>query len=292
MPRRKKKSDLPFWWRRQTACYYVQVDGVQKRLSPDLDEAWKIYHELMSGEAAARETPAPSGRNDKGPLVLDVLESFLGWVEKNKAPLTFRAYRQRLQHFIDSLKVRGDLGLAAASLRPIHVTRVLTGDVSWSDTSRNDIVSTCQRAFRWAARQGLVEINPLVGMEKPGRRDRELAVSPAQYAEIMGVVDDPNLRDLLSFAWESGVRPQEIVRIEARFVRLDERRIVFPVSESKGRRSARVVYLTPEGEAVLKPLMDRRPAGVVFRSARGAPGTRTRSTTRSSGSAAGSDGSR
>jgi integrase len=270
MPRRKKKSDLPFWWRGQTSCYYVQVDGKQERLSPDLDEAWRLYHELMGGKPAAAAAPPPAAK-DEGPLVLDVLEQFLAWAERNKAPLTFEAYRRRLQHFIDSLKAHGALELPASSLRPIHVTRVLTGDASWSDTSKNDIVSACQRAFRWAARQGLVEVNPLVGMEKPGRRDRELAVSPAQYAEIMGAVDDPGFRDLLSFAWESGVRPQEIVRIEARFVRLDERRIVFPVSESKGKRSSRVVYLTPEGEAVLRPLMGRRPSGPLFRSARGAP---------------------
>ena len=177
-PGGRRRRDLPFWWRKQTGCYYVQVDGKQVRLAPELDEAWRLYHELMSGKPEEPPRPSPAGK-DAGPLVLDVLEAFLEWAEKNKAPLTFRAYRRRLQHFIDSLKAHGDLELPARDLRPIHVTRVLLGGTSWSDTSKNDIVSACQRAFRWAARQGLVEINPLVGMEKPGRRDRELAISPA-----------------------------------------------------------------------------------------------------------------
>ena len=56
MPRRKKKTDLPFWWRKQTGCYYVQIDGKQVRLSPDLDEAWRLYHELMGGKP---EEPPP-----------------------------------------------------------------------------------------------------------------------------------------------------------------------------------------------------------------------------------------
>lgn len=270
MPRRKKKTDLPFWWRKQTGCYYVQIDGRQERLSPDLDEAWRLYHERMGGKAAVKPAASPAIRA-AGPMVVVVLEGFLAWVEANKSPLTFAAYRRRLQHFIDSLKAHGDLTLPASELKPLHVTRVLIGGGRWSDTSKNDIVSACQRAFNWASRQGVVPINPLHGMEKPGRRDRELAVSPGQYAQIMAAVDDPSFRGLLAFAWESGVRPQEIVRIEARFVRLDEHRIVFPVSESKGGRASRVVYLTPEGEAILGPLVARRPAGPVFRSARGTP---------------------
>lgn len=269
MPRRKKKSDLPFWWRKQTSCYYVQVDGKQERLSPDLDESWRLYHGLMSAKREEGLKPAPAG-SAGGPLVVEILDAFLAWAEGNKSPLTYRSYRRRLQHFLDSLAAHGDQLLPVADLRRHHVTRVLTEKGSaWSDTSKNDVAGACQRAFRWALDEDLIDVNPLAGLKKPGREDRELAVTPEQYAEVMGAVDEPHFRDLLTFAWESGVRPQEIVRIEARFVQLDRHRIVFPARESKGKKVKRVVYLTPEAEAILRPLVARRPAGPVFRNARG-----------------------
>jgi site-specific recombinase XerD len=268
MPRRKTKTDLPFWWRKQTRCYYVQKDGKQVRLSPDLDEAWRLYHELMA-EGPKASDPPPAVVSCE-PLVAEICDQFLVWVEGHKAPLTFTAYRQRLQHFLDSLKRHGEQYLIVSELRPYHVTRVLIErGAGWSNTSKNDIVSACQRAFNWAARQGLVRHNPLAGMEKPGREDRELAITPAEFEEILASVKEPNFRDLLRFTWESGVRPQEIVRIEARFVQLELHRIVFPVKESKGKKARRVIYLTEGGEAILRPLIEKHPTGSVFRNSEG-----------------------
>lgn len=279
MPRRRKKTDLPFWWRASAKCYHVQVDGAQRRLDSDLDTAWRLYHEIMAGgptapptraAAPTAATPAPAS----GPLVLDVLETFSTWVRANKAARTYEAYRDRLQHLVDGLKASGDLALPMASLRPIHVTRVVLANPGWSANTKRGVIAACQRATRWAKRQGLIDADPLADMEKPGAEDREAAVSPAQYAEIMAAVVDPAFRALLEFAWESGARPQELVRIEARYVREDERRIVFPVQESKGKKRSRVVYLTDEALAILRPAMAAHPTGPVFRTARGTAWTR------------------
>lgn len=87
----------------------------------------------------------------------------------------------------------------------------------------------------------MIEADPLAGMEKPGQVDRDIVVSPEQYAGIMAAALDAVFRDLLEFAWESGARPQEIVRIEARFVRETESRVVFPVRASKGKKTSRVL---------------------------------------------------
>jgi len=42
-----RKQPQPFW-REQTKCYYIQIGKKQHRLSPDEQEAWRLYHEMMA----------------------------------------------------------------------------------------------------------------------------------------------------------------------------------------------------------------------------------------------------
>src|SRR4051812_20095804 len=122
MPRRTKKSDLPFWWRKErtSGCYYVQVDRRQVRLSPDLDEAWRLYHELMAAPPEERRITTRPVASD-GPLVIEVLDSFLDWLRTHREPGTFRAYKQRLEHFAKSLKADGIARtLTVSQFKPYH----------------------------------------------------------------------------------------------------------------------------------------------------------------------------
>jgi integrase len=262
----RRRDPAPFWWDARQS-YYLQVGKKQIKLGPDLDEANRLAHKIL---AERPEEPKPVVASEM--LVAEVCDEFLVWAEANKAPLTYKAYVRRLQHFLDSLKEHGDQYLPVAALRPYHVTRAANEKgVGWASTSKNDLVGACQRAFNWAKRQGLVDSNPLTGMEKPPREDRELAISPAQYEEVLAAVREPTFGELLRFAWESGVRPQEIINIHARYVDFDQRRIVFPIREPKRRRSHRVVYLTPESEAILRPLVAAHPTGPVFHNSAGRP---------------------
>jgi integrase len=150
-----------------------------------------------------------------------------------------------------------------------HLTAALQRHEDWSANTRSDFVGAVQRTMNWAVRQGLIDRDPVHGMEKSAREAREVALTPEQYEQVMKVVDEPNFRDLLAFAWESVVRPQEIVRIEAAFVDFAFHRIVFPIKISKGKKTQRVVYLTEAAEDILRPLVRRHPAGPVFRNSGG-----------------------
>lgn len=47
----------------------------------------------------------------------------------------------------------------------------------------------------------------------------------------------------------------EVKRIEPRHIDLGRHRVLFPPAEAKGKRKARVIYLTPRAEQVLsRPL--------------------------------------
>jgi integrase len=83
---------------------------------------------------------------------------------------------------------------------------------------------------------------------------------------------DP-FRDLFLFEWMSGCRPQEVRHIEPRHVDLEDERIVFPVEESKGKRSKRIIYVQGTALEIIQRLMATRSERKLFRNRRGAPWT-------------------
>ena len=84
---------------------------------------------------------------------------------------------------------------------------------------------------------------------------------------------DDEFKDLLAVTWETGCRPQESLRVEARHVDLAGERWFFPASESKGEKKPRVVYLTPTALEISKRLTEKHPTGPIFRNTDGVPWT-------------------
>lgn len=252
----RKQYPRPFW-REARKAWFVQIGKKQVRLSADEAEAWRLYHELMARPPEAAKAPLPSG------YALEIIDAFLGWCRDHKAAKTYDYYRHFLQAFAETVPKT----IPVSDVRPFHVTRALKPE--WSNNTKHDFVSCVQRAFNWALKQELIDRNPVANVEKPGREARELAVSPADFEAVMAAVEEPNFRELIRFCWESGVRPQEVVKIEARFI--DGERIVFPIQESKGKKSARVIYLTAEALENLAPLVESNPSGPVFRNSEGTP---------------------
>ena len=94
-------------------------------------------------------------------------------------------------------------------------------------------------------------------------------VSGEEFTAIIERVDDAEFKDLLTAAWETGCRPQEVCRVEARHVDIANARWVFPISEAKGKRKARVVYLSDKALEITKRLLKEHPEGPIFRNRRG-----------------------
>jgi integrase len=237
---RPKKQHCEPWWLKSHKCYYLQVGPDQKRLSPDKDEAWRLWHEFMAKPPEERKG-AGAAMAQPEPYAVQVIDHYLDWCERNRRPKTY----------------------AWSKAHP-----------EWEANTRHGFIAACQRAFSWAAEEGRIAQSPVPKMRKPDREARELAITPALYAEVMAAVKEPNFRGLLEFAWECGMRPQELVAVEARHVDLATCRVILPPREAKGKRRHRVVYLTDEGLAMLRPLMATRPSGPLFRNSKGGPWTK------------------
>jgi integrase len=249
-------------WLRKGRGWFVTLDGKQVSLGVDKNQAHIRFHQLMS------EPKPPT--NARHPLVASVLDEFLEWTKNNREIATYESRRTRLQSFLDHLSSK----LTVGELQPFHAQQWLDSHPNWASTTARTAVATVQRALTWAVKMGHIPSNPLAYFEKPAAEARDRIVTLEEYRQILAYTPDVEFRNLLTVHWEAGCRPQESLRVEAKFVDLKNARWVFPVKKSKGKRRPRIVYLNDEALGITQTLMLKWPNGPIFRNTRGRPWTK------------------
>lgn len=250
----------PFF-RKNRRLWYVQIDGKQHNLGPDRDKAFELYFRLMQ---EPQQSPQVVGES-----VLALIDQYLDWCKQHRAAATFEWYRWRLQLFCESIPE----DLTVADLKPFHVQEWIDSQSNWSSGSKRNGCKAVQRALRWAEQQGYIDRSPVTHMQKPAMGRREVVISDKQFEELLELSRSDSFTDLLRVTWDTGCRPQESLRVEARHVDMAGSRWVIPVSESK-TDIVRVVYLTEPALAITRRLCGQYPAGPLFRNSRGAAWTK------------------
>jgi integrase len=262
--RPKKQSREPYWLTKRQ-CWYVHYGTRTIRLSPDKDEAWRLWHELMAKPPEPDKPRLPTGPDAQA---VEILDAFLDWCLKHRAERTYKWARENIQPFAASLP----RGLKVSELRPFHVTQAMEAYPHWSNNTKHDFISAAKRAFSWAVDEELIDKSPPARVKKPSREAREMAISPDEYEKIIAAIQTPTFRDLIELSWETGMRVQELRKVEARF--FDGGRIVFPPKEAKGKKYYRVVYLTPRAQEIIGRLAEAYPEGPIILNADGRPWTK------------------
>jgi integrase len=247
------------WWREDRQAWFVQVDRKRYNLGHNKKQAFKRFHALMAEPPKRRVVIADDA-------LTTVIEAFLEWLQHHRAPDTYEWYRFRLQRFWTKYP-----NLRIGELRPYHVQEWIDPMPLASGSKRN-YCRAIKRCLRWAKQQGYLDRNPIEDLELPRGGKREKVISLGEWETILAGVSDRSFRDLLVVTWETGCRPQESLRVEARHVDLTNQRWVFPQSESK-TNVPRIVYLTDEALAITKRLMLQHPTGPLFRNSTGKPWT-------------------
>ena len=280
------RTASPWFWEERNG-WYVTKDGTRHFLGshpPDAPAPRKLkgkwnapdavrqkFHALMAAPPVTSPTPQPAA-TPAGLSLGELFEKYLDWCQKHRAPRTYDGYAWHLQAFCDHVKVAATF--PALDLKPFHVVEWLDAHPSWGPTYRRNATGAVQRAFNWAEELGYVAANPVRKIKKPAAARREQAVTPEEFAAILAAYPDGDpFRDLLEFSWETGCRPQEAKRAEARHVDAGNHRVFFPPKEAKGGKKWRVILTTPRAEEILARLLPSAKAGLVFRNADGNPWT-------------------
>jgi integrase len=210
------------WFRKERQAWFVCINGQQLNLGRDKKQAHDTYHQLIRQPAERKVSPHSL------PAIVD---AFLEWVHTNRAPDTYEWYRYRLERF-----VRTYPDLQPDQLRPFHVQKWVDSYPDFTRTSRRNYLRSVKRCLDWARKQGYIDANPLEHLEIPTADRREVMVSQEEYTRLRTFIRNDAFTDLVVVTWETGCRPQESLRVEARHVDLNNDRWVFPTKESKGEQ--------------------------------------------------------
>lgn len=250
------------WYRKDRKVWCVTVHGVRHVLGPKRKEAFEQFYALMREPRAEPQPVAADGD------LAAIFDAFLEWTERNRSAATLEWYRYRLQAFVDAYPE-----LTVLSIKPHHVER-WAGTAEHSVTTRRNSMRAVKRCLKWAVAQGYLDSNPIERLEIPSGRSREVYIPPEEFATFVTAVPDRQFAELLTVTYETGCRPQESLRVEARHVDVKHSRWVFPASEAKVKTQPRVVYLSPTALTITKQLMKLHPTGPLFRNANGKPWTK------------------
>lgn len=252
MPRQAK----PFF-RKQTQSWYCSFGGKQVALGKDRDEALVKFHSLMADRDSV---------SSEFVTLYDLTQAYLDWCQINRKSSTYEKHRLYLRSFIEKVGKR----LKISQLKQFHLTQWIDSNPNWSSNAANDAISIVQRHINWGVEQNYLIRSPIPKVSKPRRRRRDVVYSDGQWAEIMEASTGP-IKDLLDFLFTTGCRPLEARTCEARHLHGDL--VIFPADESKGEIEARVIYLSPPAQRVVKRLVAEQKEGPIFRNSQGRPWT-------------------
>ena len=249
-----RKSKGPRYWKPRKQ-WVVDIRGKRHYLGHDKTKANEAWHALMSAK------PSPRIESD---FVVAIFEKFLDWTQKNREQGTYDWYASRINEFARTIAE-----LRVSDLKPFHLQEWI--DSKRSSGHKRGCVIAVSRSFNWAVKQGHIDKNPVRGLDLPAAGRREVIIPETAYRKMVELSTDDEFRDLLTFSWETGCRPQEVFILAERHVDFSHQRCVFPELESKGKKKKRVIYLTEIATTILHRLIDRTPTGPLFRNADGEP---------------------
>lgn len=140
------------WYRKDRKAWFATIDGKRHRLGTDRKQAFQRFHELMA---------KPQKRQVEGQSVPAVVDAFLEWTQKNRAPRTYDWYLERLQWFVSFVP----RDVLVDELKPFHVQEWIDKK-SCSSGHKRGCVTAVLRVMNWAQRMGHIDRNPIAGFEK------------------------------------------------------------------------------------------------------------------------------
>lgn len=256
------------WYWEARGKYYVTVGGTRHDLGPDEGEARRKFHRLMAG------VPDPLPGPPAAPVVpptLSVGDLFGLYAADLKLRVGARTHYVAACYLKPFLEFAG--GRAVAEVKKKDVEAFVRARDSWNQTTRYHVLCRITAGFNWAVGEDLIPANPIRGLKKPQarRRGAEVVMSDPDFDRLYAAAPG-YLRDVLTALRESGARPGEVLRVEAKD--FDAASATWALAQHKTAHSTgavRVIHLTPGLVDLSRTLAARNPTGPLFRRHSGKP---------------------
>lgn len=251
---------------------FIQVDGKRRYLpgpykSP---ESLRAYRDHLQSIKPCLDAPS------KATITVAVLAGkFQTWADVNYPP-TGRSERSNVQAALKPL-VALHGSLPAASITPSHL-KAIQQHLAALGLTRGYINATCariKRAFRWAAAEELIPpaVPQALWMVPWLRAGRSTAKEsrprcPVTLEQVAAVLPElsPTVATMVRLQWLTGARSQSIC--QARAHQFDTSKSPWewrPIHKTQSRGHDLVIYLGPQAQEILKPLLlDAAPAEYLF----------------------------
>lgn len=208
-----------------------------------------------------------------GPSFRDLLRQYQTWLwtRVRYGQLSARSAEDQIRdltRFVAWQEQRGRIYVTQAERQdPLDFIHAQT---QWrSDAVKKRIWAYIRAWFRRACRERWIAVNPYADLEVPRWHTRARAeMLPRDYVAIMRA--SPRwLRHILFVLWNTGMRPNEALRLTAADIRDGCAHVANKARQHQG--PVRLVGLPPAVERFLLHLARRRPSGPLLRSLTGRP---------------------
>jgi integrase len=159
-------------------------------------------------------------------------------------------------------------------LKPFVVRDWVEKMTTWCGSTKHTAIGKLTRVFYWAKKEGMITTNPIAEMEKPEKRSRgKEVIIPAKLQDVLIESANPEFAKVLLFLRHTGARPGEAANARASHYRKDIGALVYPWQgddagyrwkNAKKTKRDRVIYLTPELQAMIEGEAAKRPDGYIF----------------------------
>jgi integrase len=235
------------------------VNGKQIKLALDRKEARQAFHELM---AKPENKPIDTSRISFRKLA----DRFLEHCKGTMAEKTYVVRKFYLQKFCDHLGRK-----AVADIRVEHFTAYEAKNPQWSQSTRTAVRSIILACLNWGADQEIIAANPVPKLKNGSYSRRERILTADERERIKAAASKP-LRDFLEALELTGARPySEIGSLTADMIDFETGTITFVKHKNAKKGKKRVIYITPQFEALLRKRLAMNPTGLVFRTQKKGP---------------------
>jgi integrase len=228
-------------------------------------KAWQVLRAILSGNS--------DKKIDRPETIAfwKLFELYLECVERDRELNTVISVKYLVNPFAEFTK-----GKPASEITPHDIHRwfkEVAGKRGPGTRARS--IEAISAVFNWGIKSKIVRENPIKDMPKPEKPRRERILTDVEREKIHASIGDQCFLDFLTALEESGARPEDAAKVEAKDV--DFQSGIWILSKHKTRAKTgkpKIVYMTAKLRSICERLVKENPKGPIFLNKRGKPWTR------------------